>query len=189
MFLSLAYLVLFSLGLVVALPSSQHPDIAVRQAASLVVSAPLVSPTSVTTTNIIHTANGPVTETCVLTFTPDGQQVQEVQNCTMSTGVPQVATTLVTPSASSIPVDVSPVATGTPTPAPSPSPVVAVVAFSIPGRSLQVTPIGLGVFGGITTVAIFFVLFVTWERVKYRKAFRERRSAEQGRPYGGMTKA
>jgi len=191
MFSPLAYLVLFCLGLVVALPSSQHPGIVVRQAGSVVTSAALTSPTSITTTNIIHTANGPVTETCVLTFTPDGQQVQEVQNCTMSMGVPQVVTTTITPSATPPVVDVAPPATGTPTSAVAAgSSPTAVAAFVIPGRSLQVVPIGLGIFGGITVVTIFVVALVTWERVKYRRAFRQRRSAEQGRSlgYGGTSK-
>lgn len=81
-----------------------------------------------------------MTQTCVLTFTPVGQQIQEVQNCTMSMGGSQAAA--------------------------SPTPVAA---FVMPGTSIQVLPIGLGVFGGITAVAVFFVAFVTWERIRYRK--------------------
>jgi hypothetical protein len=34
----------------------------------------------------LRSANGPMNETCVLTFTPVGNQIQEVQNCTMSMG-------------------------------------------------------------------------------------------------------
>lgn len=34
-------------------------------------------------------------ETCVYTFTPVGQQIQEVKNCTMSVGASQATTTLV----------------------------------------------------------------------------------------------
>ncbi|KAF9227263.1 hypothetical protein BS17DRAFT_775207 [Gyrodon lividus] len=178
------YLVLLSLGFVVALPSPQLP------AASVVIPAPLTSPTSITTTNTIQTVNGPMTETCVLTFTPNGQQIQEVQNCTMLMGGSEVASSLVTPSGTSAVINVAPDATVTPTSTTSSSPTV-VAAFSMPGRSLQVLPVGLGVFGGITAIAVFVVAFVTWERVKYRRAFRQRRLAEQGRPmrYGDMSKA
>lgn len=46
---------------------------------------------------------------------------------------------------------------------------MAVAAFVMPGTSIQVLPIGLGVYGGITAIAVLAVLFVTLERVKYRK--------------------
>ncbi|KIK97367.1 hypothetical protein PAXRUDRAFT_824997 [Paxillus rubicundulus Ve08.2h10] len=176
-------LVLLSLGFVVALPSPQHP------AVSAVIPAALATPTSITTTKIIQTANGPMTETCVLTFTPSGQQIQEVQNCTMSMGASEVTSALVTPSGSLAVINVAPDTTGTPTVIASSSP-TAVAAFTMPGRSLEVLPIGLGVFGGITAIAVFVVAFVTWERVKYRKAFRQRRLAEKNWPIGngGMSK-
>jgi len=49
-------------------------------------------------------------------------------------------------------------------------------------------PIGLGVFAGITVIALIVVGIVTFERTQYRKAFRARKLAEQGGAmgYGGM---
>lgn len=49
-------------------------------------------------------------------------------------------------------------------------------------------PIGLGVFGGISVIALIVVGLVTYERTKYRKAFRQKKLAEQGAAmgYGGM---
>lgn len=39
----------------------------------------------------------------------------------------------------------------------------------MPGTSIQVLPVGLGVYGGITAIALFIVAFGTWERIQYRK--------------------
>jgi len=49
-------------------------------------------------------------------------------------------------------------------------------------------PIGLGVFAGISVIALIVVGLVTYERTKYRKAFRARKLAESGAGmgYGGM---
>jgi len=61
-------------------------------------------------------------------------------------------------------------------------------AFAVPGQKLQVLPIGLGVFAGISVIALIVVGLVTYERTKYRKAFRARKLAESGGAmgYGGM---
>ncbi|KAF8622667.1 hypothetical protein AX15_006778 [Amanita polypyramis BW_CC] len=61
--------------------------------------------------------------------------------------------------------------------------------FQIPGKTLSVLPIGLGVFAGILVIALIVVGLVTYERTKYRKAFRRRRLAEMGgnTGYGGMS--
>ncbi|KIY66888.1 hypothetical protein CYLTODRAFT_454972 [Cylindrobasidium torrendii FP15055 ss-10] len=61
-------------------------------------------------------------------------------------------------------------------------------AFELPGKTLSVLPIGLGVFAGISAIALIVVGLVTYERTKYRKAFRQRKLAEQGGTmgYGGM---
>ncbi|KZT19691.1 hypothetical protein NEOLEDRAFT_1158965 [Neolentinus lepideus HHB14362 ss-1] len=61
-------------------------------------------------------------------------------------------------------------------------------AFVLPGTKLQVLPIGLGVFAGISVIALIVVGLVTYERTKYRKAFRARKLAEAGASmgYGGM---
>jgi hypothetical protein len=58
----------------------------------------------------------------------------------------------------------------------------------IPGKQLSVLPIGLGVFAGISVIALIVVGLVTYERTKYRKAFRQRKLAESGAAmgYGGM---
>lgn len=39
----------------------------------------------------------------------------------------------------------------------------------MPGRKLSVLPIGLGVFAGISVIALVVVGLVTYERTKYRK--------------------
>jgi len=51
-----------------------------------------------------------------------------------------------------------------------------------------VLPIGLGVFAGISVIALIVVALVTYERTKYRRAFRQRKLAETGAAmgYGGM---
>jgi len=61
-------------------------------------------------------------------------------------------------------------------------------SFTIPGKKLSVLPIGLGVFAGISVIALIVVGLVTYERTKYRKAFRQRKLAEAGAQmgYGGM---
>ncbi|KZT54204.1 hypothetical protein CALCODRAFT_485719 [Calocera cornea HHB12733] len=61
-------------------------------------------------------------------------------------------------------------------------------AVAIPGQSIQVLPIGLGVFAGIMVITLIVVGIVTFERTQYRKAFRARKMAEQGGAmgYGGM---
>jgi len=61
-------------------------------------------------------------------------------------------------------------------------------AFQLPGKKLSVLPIGLGVFAGISVIALIVVGLVTYERTKYRKAFRQRKLAESGATmgYGGM---
>ncbi|KAK0461195.1 uncharacterized protein EV420DRAFT_1530851 [Desarmillaria tabescens] len=61
-------------------------------------------------------------------------------------------------------------------------------AFTLPGKDLSVLPIGLGVFAGISVIALIVVGLVTYERTKYRKAFRQRKLAESGANmgYGGM---
>ena len=43
------------------------------------------------------------------------------------------------------------------------------MAFVLPGMALQVLPVGLDVYGGITAIAIIVVMFMTWERVQYSK--------------------
>ncbi|TBU44704.1 hypothetical protein BD309DRAFT_990082 [Dichomitus squalens] len=60
--------------------------------------------------------------------------------------------------------------------------------FQLPGTKLSVLPIGLGVFAGISVIALIVVGLVTYERTKYRRAFRQRKLAESGAGmgYGGM---
>jgi len=60
-------------------------------------------------------------------------------------------------------------------------------AVQLPGKQLQVLPIGLGVFAGISVIALIVVGLVTYERTKYRRAFRQRRLAAAGAEmgYGG----
>jgi hypothetical protein len=60
--------------------------------------------------------------------------------------------------------------------------------FVIPGKAVSVLPVGLGVFAGLVVIALIVVGLVTYERTKYRKAFRQRKLAESGAGmgYGGM---
>jgi nitrate reductase gamma subunit len=46
----------------------------------------------------------------------------------------------------------------------------------------------LGIFGAISGIALIVVLYLTWKRRAYRKAFRARKLAEEGAGmgYGGM---
>jgi cobalamin biosynthesis Mg chelatase CobN len=62
-------------------------------------------------------------------------------------------------------------------------------SVNIPGKEIEVLPIGLGVFAGISVIALIVVGLVTYERTKYRKAFRARRLAASGAEmgYGGMS--
>ncbi|KAJ3896831.1 hypothetical protein GG344DRAFT_60993 [Lentinula edodes] len=46
---------------------------------------------------------------------------------------------------------------------------LAETTYVVPGKSLQVLPIGLGVFAGISALALIVVGLVTYERTKYRK--------------------
>lgn len=48
-------------------------------------------------------------------------------------------------------------------------------AFQLPGRQLNVLPVGLGVTGGVSVLALGIVGFVSWERRRYRKQFRSRK--------------
>jgi len=43
-------------------------------------------------------------------------------------------------------------------------------SFTLPGKKLSVLPIGLGVFAGVSVIALIVVGLVTYERTKYRKA-------------------
>jgi hypothetical protein len=42
-------------------------------------------------------------------------------------------------------------------------------AATTPGKKLEVLPIGLGVFAGVSVIALIVVGLVTYERTKYRK--------------------
>ncbi|WVQ62782.1 uncharacterized protein L199_000930 [Kwoniella botswanensis] len=55
---------------------------------------------------------------------------------------------------------------------------------SIPGQQLQVLPIGLGVLGGLAGIAILVVSYVTYQRRKFKKQFRNRKLAEDAAPMG-----
>ncbi|KAH7915165.1 hypothetical protein BJ138DRAFT_998374 [Hygrophoropsis aurantiaca] len=163
--LSFLYFAYLCFGLVGALRVPSDAIVRRQEASSTVVAA-LSAPTSITTTNIIQTANGPMTETCILTFTPVGESIQEVQNCTMSMGSSEVSSTVIPPSETSAGIEST---SATPT---------AAAAFVMPGRSLEVLPVGLGVFGGISAIVVIVVAVVTYERTQYRKAFRLRKQAQ-----------
>lgn len=56
--------------------------------------------------------------------------------------------------------------------------------LDLPGKSLSVLPIGLGIFAGISVIALVVIGLVTYERTKHRRAFRERKLAEAGAGMG-----
>lgn len=226
------------------------------------------TPGKVTTTNVIDTPNGPMTQTCTVTLTPTTDSsgapaFQEVKSCNLSPVTPNgtssatlsptagsstssaqspnstpssppATTPVVTTSSTANPGTTS-VATSTaspPSPTTSPNPTTSPVPssspiptpgfvsptsstassltssatststasaaadnqpppthpatqkFQIPGKTLSVLPIGLGVFAGILVIALIVVGLVTYERTKYRKAFRQRRLAETGPSMG-----
>ncbi|KZT04580.1 uncharacterized protein LAESUDRAFT_287045 [Laetiporus sulphureus 93-53] len=66
----------------------------------------------------------------------------------------------------------------------------ASTAIAIPGRHILIIPVGLVIFCVLTGIMLLVIFFMHFERMKYRRAFRKRRLAEQGAPmgYGGMGK-
>ncbi|KAI6125702.1 hypothetical protein EDD17DRAFT_1538270 [Pisolithus thermaeus] len=181
--LARAVLVLCLSSRFVAAVSSSLPtaEVGPRQESPVFIPAPLPSATSIIVNNTIQTADGPLVETCDLIFVPDGQNIQQIENCTMATGGFNVATSIVTPSpsANSISVNIIPAPTGTLVQSAASSSPAVVAAFVMPGRSLQVLPVGLCIYAGVTALTFSFVAFVTYERVQYRKAFEQRRMIEQ----------
>ncbi|KAF8345933.1 hypothetical protein F5887DRAFT_964170 [Amanita rubescens] len=226
-------------------------------------------PGQVTTTSVVDTPNGPMTQTCTVTLTPTTDSsgapaFQEVKSCNLSPVNPNgtssatlspTAGSSVSPAQGAKPIPLSPPATtppvvtappaanpgttstatsntSTPSPTTSPTPTTSPVpsssptttpgfvsptsssassltssttptstasaaadkqapptqsaaqAFKIPGKTLSVLPIGLGVFAAILVIALIVVGLVTYERTKYRKAFRQRRLAETGSSMG-----
>jgi len=51
--------------------------------------------------------NGTMVETCILSFIPVGSDIKEIENCTVSTGGSDLASAIVTPSASASSVTIS----------------------------------------------------------------------------------
>lgn len=66
----------------------------------------------------------------------------------------------------------------------------AVVTFVVPGRHILILPVGLVIFCTITGIGMLVVGLMHFERMRYRRAFRKRKLAEQGAGmgYGGMAK-
>jgi len=91
-------------------------------------------------------------------------------------------------AASNLPTDAANAAAATNSAAAANASAAPAAAFTLPGKKLSVLPIGLGVFAGISVIALIVVGLVTYERTKYRKAFRQRKLAEAGSAmgYGGM---
>ncbi|CAE6454998.1 unnamed protein product [Rhizoctonia solani] len=155
------------------------------------------APTSTATSSVAVTTTSAVTSSAVATSTsqvvtssaaqatsssaPAGGPAKEIGTQTVSaSSLPPPSTTV--PASSTSPLAVS----ATPAQAEaSPS----TTEFTLPGKKLEVLPIGLGVFAGISVIALIVVGLVTYERTKYRKAFRQRKLAEQGAGmgYNGMS--
>ncbi|KDN33529.1 hypothetical protein RSAG8_13376, partial [Rhizoctonia solani AG-8 WAC10335] len=150
-----------------------------------------VAITSTTSSVVATSTSQPVTSSAAQATSssaPAGGPAKEIGTQTVSATSPPATTTV---SASAAPDRVasstSPLAvSATPAQAEaSPS----TTQFTLPGKKLEVLPIGLGVFAGISVIALIVVGLVTYERTKYRKAFRQRKLAEQGAGmgYSGMS--
>jgi len=114
-----------------------------------------------------------------------------VPTTTAANGAQQVQPTAQTTAAAAIATAASSTTNANPTVAAAAeqaSPSGSSAAFAMPGKKMSVLPIGLGVFAGISVIALIVVGLVTYERTKYRKAFRQRKLAEAGTGmgYGGM---
>ncbi|KXN85350.1 hypothetical protein AN958_11450 [Leucoagaricus sp. SymC.cos] len=117
-----------------------------------------------------------------------GSPVSTGVSGTESTASQPVSTSAASPEAANTASPSSTVSTTSATAAAADS---SDTGFTLPGKKLSVLPIGLGVFAGISVIALIVVGLVTYERTKYRKAFRQRKLAESGAAmgYGGMTQA
>ncbi|KAJ3764011.1 hypothetical protein EV360DRAFT_91516 [Lentinula raphanica] len=149
--------------------------------------AQLSTPTTLTTVSSTMTPSGPLTQTCVITLTPitdsNGKPaVQEVKNCTVSTNASDGTTAAA--SSNSATSSSSASSSSAATVASTASAAASKTTYVVPGKSIQVLPVGLGVFAGISALALIVVALVTYERTKYRKAFRQRKLAEQGAAMG-----
>jgi len=56
--------------------------------------------------------------------------------------------------------------------------------FDPPGKKLEVLPIGLSVFAGVSVIALVVVGIVTYERTKHRKNFRKQKQEEANNQMG-----
>lgn len=103
-----------------------------------------------------------------------------------SVGVSQVNNPASVPTPSAVVSDAP--ASGTAAGAEASETPAEAAAVVIPGQHVEVLPIGLGVFAGISVIALIVVGLVTYERTKYRKKFRQQKLAESGATmgYGGM---
>lgn len=86
----------------------------------------------------------------------------------MTSAQPQAATSTHTPPATSTSGGTSP-PSGADNASSSSSTATQAAAFQIPGKKISVLPIGLGIFAGISVIALIVVGLVTYERTKYRK--------------------
>jgi hypothetical protein len=122
------------------------------------------------------------------TVETSGTQTTTIQTSATSSGA-AVSSSSVAPSATSAADDAAASGNGTAAAAEQSPAESSAAAFELPGKKLSVLPIGLGVFAGISVIALIVVGLVTYERTKYRKAFRQRKLAESaaGMGYGGMT--
>jgi len=134
----------------------------------------IASPSSELSVNGVSTVAAPVEPTADATTSPAG----ETTPAATPTLTPEAATNNGPGTAANV--------SGSPTAAAAEQTTSG--SYTIPGKKLSVLPIGLGVFAGISVIALIVVGLVTYERTKYRKAFRQRKLAEAGAQmgYGGM---
>lgn len=94
---------------------------------------------------------------------------QGTSSASSVTSVAATAAPAVTSAADTAPTPAASQAAASAAAAQSSSTPSAAAAFTLPGKKLSVLPIGLGVFAGISVIALIVVGLVTYERTKYRK--------------------
>jgi len=168
--------------------SSTDSASATQQTSTGVVTSGLASPTDV---SVIGPSSAPTDVTISgvgnATPTPTSAAISTGAS-TISSGSPAVPTDVSVLGPSSMDASsASAAAALISSTASSPGATGTTAAFAIPGKQIQVLPIGLGVFAGVSVIALIVVGLVTYERTKYRKKFRKDKMAESGAPmgYGG----
>jgi len=148
----------------------------------------------------ITTTSSPSVDTSLSTATPPGDTSSPTIMLTTTTPTPTNGGAInLGTSSLTAPPSLTTTTTSTtitlpttkPTGTEAPASAAGAVNTGLPGKSISVLPIGLGVFAGLSVIAMIVVGGVTYERTKYRKKFRTQKLADAGGAigYGGMAQA